>query len=433
MNFLKGLKSEFRQTFRSLRLRDFRIYTIGQLTSLTGTWMQSVALSWLVYRISGSAAALGTVALASGLPMILLTYFGGVIADRFDRRRVLYVTVSLHMLQALALTFLSFTGMISVGWIIALAVVGGVIGAAEMPARQSFVPDLVPADELTNAVGINSAVRNTTRILGPAIAGLTIGIFGEAICFGLNALSYVASLVTLAMIGKLISAHSGDGKEGTPGSGSHHKASSGKRGGKPGSKDGIMSVLFDPAIKGVLMLIAAISMFGFQYTVLLPVVVAKVLGGGASTLGFLSAASGAGALVGSLALASRGKTGSLHRVIGLASLVLASAVALLGFSSMLYLSIVAVTVAGASISVLTGGSISLMQSSVDGARRGRVMAVFSIFMIGFAPIAAMVAGGLAEMVGVQVTLYVSALAVLFSGLLYLLFRKKGDAQADVQT
>ncbi|MGD9683950.1 MAG: MFS transporter [Candidatus Obscuribacterales bacterium] len=419
MKFLDGLKAEFRQTFRSLRLRDFRVYTIGQLTSLTGTWMQSVALSWLVYSISGSAAALGTVALASGLPMILLTYFGGMIADRFDRRKVLYATVGLHMLQALALTFLAYTGMITVSWIIVLAVVGGCIGAVEMPARQSFVPDLVPADELTNAIGINSAVRNTTRILGPAIAGLTIGIFGEAFCFGLNALSYVASLVTLAMIGTIAVHARPDG------------ASRSKQGtGKGAGKESIMKVLFDPAIKNVLVLTAAISMFGFQYTVLLPVVVDRILGGNASALGFLSAASGAGALLGSLALASRGKPAMLRKVIGLASLALAAAVGLLGFSSNLWLSVMAVTAAGAAISIQTGGSISLVQSSVDGAKRGRVMAVFSIFMIGFAPIAAMFAGGMAEMFGVRLTLYVSALAVLFSGLLYLVFRRKSEPEAE---
>ena len=431
MKFLEGLKKEFGQTFRSLRLRDFRIYTIGQLTSLTGTWMQSVALSWLVYSISGSAAALGTVALASGLPMIFLTYFGGVIADRYDRRTILYWTVGLHMLQALALTVLAYTGMITVSWIIVLAVVGGCIGAVEMPTRQSFVPNLVPKDELTNAIGINSAVRNTTRILGPAIAGLTIGIFGEAFCFGLNAVSYIASLITLAMLSSTITASmhnapESDEKKIQPKS---LKQASKKNG---SSKDSILNVLLDPSIKSVLFLTAAISMFGFQYTVLLPVVVDRVLGGDASSLGFLSAASGIGALLGSLALASRGKTATLRRIIGLTSLVLAAAVALLGFSANLYLSLLAVTAAGAAISVQTGGSISLVQTSVDSARRGRVMAVFSIFMIGFAPIAAMIAGGLAEMLGVQPTLYISAAAVLVSGLLYMVFRKKDQSEQDPQ-
>lgn len=173
-------------------------------------------------------------------------------------------------------------------------------------------------------------------------------------------------------------------------------------------------------------------MFGFQYTVLLPVVVDRVLGGDASSLGFLSAASGIGALLGSLALASHGKTATLRRIIGLTSLALAAAVALLGFSANLYLSLLAVTAAGAAISVQTGGSISLVQTSVDSARRGRVMAVFSIFMIGFAPIAAMIAGGLAEMLGVQPTLYISAAAVLVSGLLYMVFRKKDQSEQDPQ-
>lgn len=404
------VKTELGQTFRSLGHRSFRLYTIGQLTSLTGTWMQSVALSWLVYSISGSAAALGMVALASGLPMILLTYFGGVVADRFNRRSILYVTVSFHMLQALVLLALTLTDLVSVGWIVALSVVGGCIGAFEMPARQSFVPDLVPKEELTNAIGINSAIRNTTRILGPAVAGVTIAVLGEAVCFGLNALSYVASLITLGMITNVESEVTEK---------SSVRSSEGK--------ERIWSILAEPALKNVLLFTAAISMFGFQYTVLLPVIVDRILGGGAQALGYLSACAGAGALIGSLALASRGKTKTLPRIIGFSGIALSASVALIGLSSSLSLSLLAVLFAGAAISVQTGGSISIVQASVNTHRRGRVMAVFSIFMIGFAPFAAMGAGALSELIGVRLTLFASAFFVLASAILYLLLASK-DAE-----
>ncbi|MCC7531159.1 MAG: MFS transporter [Candidatus Melainabacteria bacterium] len=309
---------------------------------------------------------------APGFPMILLTYVGGIVADRFDRRRILYVTVSLHMLQALALVALTIAGLLSVGWIVALAVIGGCIGAFEMPARQSFVPDLVPKEELTNAIGINSAVRNTTRILGPAVAGITIAVFGEAVCFGLNALSYVGSLVTLGMITAVVSVE-GEVPENNSQSGS------------PGGKERIWSILAELALKNVLLFTAAISMFGFQYTVLLSVIVDQILGGGAQSLGYLSSCAGAGALIGSLALASRGKTFAFRRVIGFSGIALSAAIALIGLSTNLYLSLLAVLFAGAAISIQTGGSISLIQASVDTRKRGRVMAVFSIFMIGFAP------------------------------------------------
>lgn len=406
---LGRMGTEFRKTFRSLNNRDFRLYTLGQLLSLSGTWMQSVALSWLVYSLTGSAAALGTVALASGLPMILLTYFGGMIADRFDRKRILFVTVTLHMMQAFVLALLTFQGLISVPWIIGLALFNGCIGAVEMPTRQSFMPELVSKEELTNAIGINSSVRNTTKILGPALGGLLIGLFGEAICFSINSLSYLASLITLSMITMSVKTM---GKEANR-----------KNKPKSDTDESILSVLMAPSIIGVVLLSGLTSMFGFQYTVLLPVIVDEILAGDATMLGFLSASTGIGALMGSLALANRGKVKYLRRGIGFASLILSLAIALLGFSSIPLLSTIALLVAGAAISIQVGGSISIVQTTIDSHKRGRVMAVFSLFMIGFAPFAAMMAGWLAEIIGVNYTLYLSSSAVMFAGLSYLAYTK----------
>lgn len=409
---------ELKQTFRSLSNRDYRVYSLGQVISLCGTWMQTVALSWLVYRLTGSAAALGMVSFASGMPLLVFTYFGGMIADRFDRRRILLTTQTLAMLQAIVLTFLTVTGLVSVPWIVALALIAGTITAVELPARQSFVPDLVGKSDLTNAIGINSAIWNVSRTIGPALGGVLIGIFGEAACFGFNAVSYLAALVSLLMLSHI--ATTGGAKQ------------DGKTDAKPKDKksDSIWPILMSPEIKSVLLLSAATSMFGFQYGVLLPVVADKVLGGGASTLGFLSAAAGSGALIGSLALANRGDSKILRRGIGFACLTLACAIGLIAYSAWLPLSFIAVAIAGACISIQLSGGSSLVQAVTEPDKRGRIMGVYSTFMVGFTPFAAMIAGWLAELIGVSFTLYVSALSVFVSALLYLAYTKKRLASLD---
>lgn len=408
---------ELKQTFRSLHNRDFRVYATGQVVSLCGTWMQTVALSWLVYRLTGSAAALGMVSFASGVPLLVFTYFGGMIADRYDRRRILLTTQTLAMLQAIVLTFLTVTGLITVPLIVALALIAGTITAVELPARQSFIPDLIGKDELTNAIGINSAIWNVSRTIGPALGGVLIGIFGESVCFGFNAVSYLAALISLCMIGAAA----------TTGGASKEPRKAKAKGDK---SDSIWPILMSPEIKSVMLLSAATSMFGFQYGVLLPVVADKVLGGGASTLGFLSAAAGSGALIGSLALANRGNSKILRRGIGFACLTLACAIGLIAYSTVLTLSFVAVAIAGACISIQLSGGNSLVQSTIEPDKRGRIMGVFSTFMVGFSPFAAMIAGWLAELIGVSFTLYVSALSVFVSAGLYLAYTKRLPASTD---
>jgi len=406
---------ELKQTFASLNNRDFRVYSWGQVISLCGTWMQTIALSWLVYKLTDSAAALGMVSFAGSLPLLLFTYFGGIIADRFDRKRIIQTTQVLAMLEAAVLTALCYTGWINVTWLVVLAAIRGTITAIELPARQSFIPELVGKDQLHNAIGINSAIWNTSRTLGPALAGILIGVFGETLCFGINTVSYLASLISLSMLAVKPRAKEVDADQ--------------RKADKDANRS-VWSILMDPQIKFVLLLSAATSIFGFQYGVLLPVVVDKVLGGAASTLGFLSAAAGGGALIGSLALANRGNSKLLRRGIGFACVALALAIALIGFSSVTTISFVAVAIAGASISFQLSGGNSLVQSSVSPAVRGRVMGLYSTFMLGFAPFAAMMAGWLAELVGVSSTLYISALCTLVSALLYLSFAKSPAPQGD---
>ncbi|MBX9669740.1 MAG: MFS transporter [Candidatus Obscuribacterales bacterium] len=414
-SLVQRVAREMQQTFRSLNNRDFRVYSWGQVISLSGTWMQSVALSWLVYKLTGSAAALGMVTFAGSLPLLLLTYPGGIIADRFDRKKVLVISQVLAMIEATALTVLTYTGLINVTWLVILAIIRGSITAIELPARQSFVPDMVEKGELTNAIGINSAIWNTSRTIGPALAGLFIGIFGETVCFALNALSYVAALISLGMITVKPREHNAKTDE-------QDSTGAGNR--------SVWSILMDPKVRTVLFLSAATSLFGFQYGVLLPVVVDQVLGGTASTLGFISAAAGIGALVGSLALANRGNSRVLRPGIGIACLSLSVAIALIAFSKLLIISVVAVALAGASVSVQLSGGNSLVQSSVSERYRGRVMGLYSTFMLGFAPLAAMLAGWLAEYMGVSYTLYLSSFCVFVAASLYLFFSRKLKEKDD---
>ncbi len=396
--------AELKQTFQSLGNRNFRLYCAGQVVSLSGTWMQSLALSWLVYRLTGSAAALGMVSFASSLPLLLLPYLGGMIADRFDRKKILYTTLTLDMIQTGLLAYLTFSGMITVPLIILFAATGGIITALELPTRQALLPELVKREELTNAIGLNSAIWNTSRTIGPALAGVLVRLFGEALCFGINSVSFLASIITLKMISlQTVIANTSEA--------SNEKAT---------KEPGVLGVLFSPSIRYILMLSAATSMFGFQYGVLLPLIVDHNLGGDASTLGLLSASAGVGALIGSLALANRGgRSKGLRRGIGFACLTLSLAVVSIAYSPWLLLSMACTALAGASISIQLSGSTSIVQALVTDRQRGRVMGVFSTFMVGFTPIAAVVAGWLAELIGVQTTLVIAASSLASVALLYL--------------
>lgn len=406
---------ELKTTFASLDSRNFRVYSLGQVISLSGTWMQTIALSWLVYRLTGSAAALGMVSFAGSLPILLFTYFGGIIADRFDRKKILITTQLLAMIEAAALTVLTFTGLISVTWLVVLACVRGTITAIELPARQSFIPDLVGKHQVHNAIGINSAIWNTSRTLGPALAGILIGVFGETICFGINTVTYLAALISMYFI--------------TIQPREKETEAEAKLNARDAGRS-VWSVLMGPELKYILLLSAATSIFGFQYGTLLPVVADQVLGGSASTLGFLSAAAGFGALFGSLTLANRGNTKFLRRAIGYTCMVLAFAIAVIGYSNIIAVSFAAVMVAGGMLSFQLSGGNSVVQSSVSPNMRGRVMGVYSTFMLGFAPLAAMMAGWMAETFGVSNALYVSAVAVLISASTYLHFSRKSSKEAD---
>lgn len=400
------LKDEFRQTFRSLTNPHIRLYSLGQLVSNAGTWMQSMALSWLVYKLTDSAVALGIVSFASYVPILLLTYFGGMLADRIDRRKILMATQFAGFLQATLLTILVLAGVLNVWMVVGLALFLGCVTAVEVPTRQAFMGDLVEKKDLTNAISVNSAIFNISRLSGPLLAGVLIAAFGEAICFGLNALSYLFAIYTLSRVAKAVLANQ------------KPKAADGAQG-----KEKLMKTLKDPRIRGLLTLAAVTSMFGFQYGVLLPIIADKMVNGGAAAMSILAAAGGVGALCGALFLARTGKSMWLLRGIGVAVLMLGVFTSVIAISHSVILTAVAAGLAGLCVSIQFSGGNSLLQQIVPAEIKGRMMGIFSVCQLGFTPFAGLMAGWTAQHLGVSYALLIAASVCAFAGAVYL-FRLK---------
>lgn len=408
----------FDETFRSLKERNFRVYNTGMFISSVGTWMQGVALSWLVYRLTGSAAALGLVTFASNLPLLLLTFVGGMTADRFDKRKILLITNSIAMLQAIVLTVLVFTGLASVTWIIVLAAILGCTTAFEVPTRQSLVPMLISdQSSISNAIGLSSATFHVSRMVGPALGGLLIAGVGEQMCFAINALSFVAALTGLWMV--RLPAKEANNTTLNAGEKAAEKAIANAK---------FMAVLKRPGVYTLLFLAAFVSTFGLQYSVLMPVIADKLLHGQSVAYGFLSAAGGVGALAGALVVAFMGDRQGLRKRIGWACLGLSLALVLLALSPFVILSVVAILAAGSCLSLHWSGGNSLMQQCVEPSSRGKLMGVYTTFTLGLAPFTALFAGWTAEQFGVSTALLISASGMLIGSLLYLVkVRKLADA------
>ena len=404
------LRAEFDGLFRSLSNPNLRLYFIGQLISVCGTWMQSVALSWLVYKITDSALALGVVAFAGLLPVLLLSYFAGGIADRYDRKRTIMITQSLALTEAVVLGVLTWQGLLSVPVLVGLALFVGICTAFEVPSRQAFLSDIAKGDELVNTVGLNSAMVNVCRMLGPVLAGVIVGTLGEAACFWLNALSYVAALAALRMI-KV----------------ERKEKKKGDTAGKAG--ESVWEAMKRTGVVNILVITATVSIFGFQYQMLLPVIVKKLLMGESGVFATMSAIGGAGALLGSLALASRAKTAMLKRLLGGAILVLAAAIGVLAWSHSLPISCAAVAVAGACISVFFVGGNSYVQTVVPEAVRGRVLGIYMVALLGVAPIGSLMGGWFAERFGVQAALFVIASVCGLAAVWYLTRMRRDDESA----
>ena len=401
------LRSELSSTFRSLRNRDYRVYSIGQLISLAGTFMQNVAQSWVVYQLTSSALMLALVGVAGFAPTFLLSLVGGSVADRYDRRKVIVITQWLDLIAAAIMAVLFFTHVLQIWMILALAAFTGVVTAFEMPARQAYVPELVEGRDMVNVVSINSSIMSFTRLLGPALGAALLAGFGEGLVFALNALSYVAAIVTLHMVKPKAEEAVAGGK-------------SAEHDGETVSiKDGLKFVLASATIKNVLIMTAFVSLFGMQFSILMPVFVSKVLHRSSGALGVLTAASALGSLLGALIIANRGQAGTLKRVLGVASIGVAIGLSAFALSGLFWLSATVAVFLGLSTSVQMNSSNALMQLSATDQVRGRIMSIYSMCFFGLVPIGSVLFGKIADAYGAPLSVGICAVMCSIGSLYYL--------------
>lgn len=399
---LRRLIATTRVTARSLRYRNFRLYFIGQGVSLIGTWMQRVAMAWLVYRLTGSALLLGVVGFASRIPTLVLAPLAGVAADRWDRRRILYATQSLSMLQAILMAALVLGHVIAVWHVMVLAVFLGIMSAFDIPARQSFFVHLIDdARDLGNAIALNSTVFNIARLIGPAIAGVLIALMGEGPVFALNAVTFLAMLAALRLMRLRAEGPRGRSRRVLQNMGEGFRFAWG----------------FTP-VRAVLVLMTVVSIMAVPFTVLMPIFATNVLHGGPDTLGFLTASQGVGALVGALFLAQRESVHGLGRVIAAAAVIFGAGLVAFGSSRALPLSMLLLAVAGFGLMVQTASSNTFLQTAVTDDMRGRIMSFYTMAFSGTMPIGSLFAGVAAERIGAPATVVIGGTATIAAALLF---------------
>jgi MFS family permease len=373
---------------RALRYRNYRLFFAGQGISLIGTWLQQIALSWLVYQLTHSAFWLGMVGFATQIPSFLLSPIAGVLADRWNRHRVLILTQILAMVQAGVLGALVLTGHIAIWHILLMGAFLGVVNAFDMPARQAFVVQLVEdRQDLPNAIALNSSMVNGARLVGPAVAGVLLASVGAGWCFLLNSASYVA--VIAALLAMRVAPQGVD---------RHHQAV------LSALQEGAAYAFGSEPIRALILLLGIISLVGMPYSVMMPAYVTQVLHGSERTMGALMAASGAGALTGALYLAARRSILGLGRVIVAGVLLFGGGLVALGLSRSAWVSLPLMLVTGAGMMVQMAASNTILQTIVDESKRGRVMSLYTMAFMGMAPFGSLLAGALSSRIGVSTTL-----------------------------
>lgn len=380
-------------TFASLRHRNFRLFFTGQLLSLVGTWMQSVAQGWLVLQLSGSALALGLVGAASSAPVLAFSFLGGTLADRASKRRLLVLTQTASMLLALGLWALVASGLVATWHVLVMATLLGTVMAFDIPARQAFVVEMVGREDLVNAIALNSSAFNAARMVGPALAGIIIASAGVANCFLLNGLSFLAVLGALLLMDERLL--------GGP-----------RERDRAGLREGLREVRrFLQASREhllVLGMISALSILVLPYAVLMPIMARDVLGVGARGLGFLMSATGVGALTGALGVATFGGRGRRSRWLFGSSFLVSAALLAFALSRSFPLSLALLFLVGLGIVVQATTTNGFLQLSVPDTMRGRMMALFGIMFMGMMPLGNLVAGLLAHLFGAPFALGLGA-------------------------
>jgi len=387
-------------TLRALRHRNFQLFFSGQLISLIGTWMQTVAQAWLVYRMTKSALLLGSVGFASQIPVFLVAPFGGITADRLNRQRLVIATQTAALILAGILAALTLTGVVQVWHIFVLAALLGVVNAFDIPARQSFLVDMVGKEDLMNAIALNSSMFNGARVIGPAIAGILVAKIGEGWCFAANSISYIAVIVGLSLMHV------------------HCVPRASKRSPIENIIEGFRWVNHTRVVRALLLLLGLVSLVGMPYTVLMPIFADKILHGGARGLGILMGATGVGALFGALTLAAKTGVKGLGRWVAFACGSFGVSLFLFSFSRSFWLSVALLLPAGYSMMLQMACSNTLVQTMVPDPLRGRVMSVYSMMFMGMAPFGAFFGGALAHRVGAPITVATGGVACLLAALCF---------------
>lgn len=391
------------------RHRNYRLFFAGQLLSLMGSWMQTIGQAWLVYRLSGSPLALGLIGFLQMGPVFFLTAFGGTIADRVDRRTLIMISQACFLVQAASLAILSFSGHAELWHVAVLALFFGIVNSLDIPTRQSFTVEMVGRDDLQSAIALNGIMFNMARVIGPAVAGITIAALGEAWCFAINAVSYVAVLTSLIMMRTTKAERPADRK-------------------RPIQDlvEGFQYVVRNREIRTALLALALTSFAGGPYLTLMPVFAEQVLGTDSAGYGFLMTTVGFGALCGAL-LMSRLSTEVLKAAPSVAAMTFGLSLVALSFAREYWLA--AVLILPTAFSLMLQGSTTniAVQLNVDDRIRGRVMAYYTMAFLGIMPFGSLAAGAVAHWVGVPLTLTLGGMICAFGGAAALWLRKKrGD-------
>jgi MFS family permease len=387
---------------RALSHRDYRLFFFGQGVSLIGTWMQSIAASWLIYRLSGSTLMLGLSGFLGQIPVFLISPVAGVLGDRWSRHRILLAVQIMSMIQAFSFAAITLTGVVQVWHILLLSCILGIINAFEMPVRQAFVIEMIKdKSDLPNAIALNSSIFNGSRLVGPAVAGVIVAAAGEGVCFLINGISYIAVIAAFVSMNV-----------------SYIKS---KKTGKnlfADMNEGFSYALRFIPIRDLLILIASISLFGMTFPVLLPVFASKVFGGGSHTFGILVSASGCGAFLATIYLAMRNSIDGLGRVMNLAVYVLSFSLAAFAVSKIIYISIPLLVMIGFCMIVIIASCNTVLQAVVDEDKRGRVMSIYVMAFTGAAPVGSLFAGAVSSTLGAPVTVFICGTACLLVGIAF---------------
>jgi MFS family permease len=395
--------------FRALRHRNFQLFVAGQLVSLIGTWMQTTAQLWLVYRLSiaaglspsAAAARLGIFGFANQIPMLVLASIGGYVGDRYSKHRGVITTQTVSMLLAFLLAGLTMTHFVEVWHLIAITLLVGIVNAFDVPIRQSFFVQMVGKEDLPNAIALNSSIFNGARVVGPAIAGFAIAKIGEGWCFFLNGLSFLA--VIFALMAMKIEPHVRNDSGESP---------------LQSLLNGFRFAMNDRPIRSTLLLMSMLSLFGLQYSVFMPIFAEDVLHSGARGLGFLMSAAGVGAVLGALQFAARTVYKGLAKWIAAMSLICSVCLLIFSQSKIFWLSMVVLFVVGFAATSQMAASNTTVQNRSPEQLRGRLMAVYATMFMGVQPIGALLAGGLAKRFGAPTTLTIFGGVCLLGSLLF---------------